>query len=298
MKKVVKVLLSLMFLATLVSGCNKDVAAAGFKLGQKIDVQDEDTRAEYSLGKPVKIHLEDAEYSYDECKVLELVDDDFDTASILVSEDKRVIALKCAKNFRKYADARLGLDEMFRAFSEKYQGQFVSATTEDMEYSFVMKDGSSGIWSLKENSRVVEFSCFVKELSMMQELERKNRTCRMDTEFLSKCMVENAISTLMEDLESHYRLKNEEFDEYESLKFANIKSNFKEKLREAKATNKKLENWVRALETFIDDESDDIIRNSNEFDVNNLTDVYQRKKWYDGLKQRLYDLMEGIEHSL
>ena len=287
-----KVVLSLMFLVVLVSGCKRDVIVSGFKLGQEIDVQDEDVRAEHSLGKPVKINLEDAEYSYDECKVLEVADDDFDKASISVSEDKRVVALKCAKEFRKYAEARLGLEEMARAFSEKYQGQFASVSTGDMEYSFVMKDGSSGFWSLKENSRVVEFSCFTKEFAMMQELERKNRTRRMDTEFLAASSVENAVETLLESLESHYKLKNEEFKEYESLKFTNIESEFKRELRAAKATNKKLENLVRALEKFIDDESDAIIRNSNEFDVNNLTDVSQREEWYYGLRQRLRDLME------
>ncbi len=280
-----KVILSLMFLVVFVSGCKRDITVSGFMLGQEIDVQDEDIRGKYSLGVPVRVALDDAEYAYDECKVLEVNDDDYDRVTIYVSEGKKeVIGFKCAKDFSKYADALLGLEGMFRAFTDKYKEQVEQVLTSDeMECVCRLKDGSECLWLLKSNSRTVQVFFDSKEFTMMRKLERKNRTDRMNAESLVNSEITDAIETALEELEYYY---GEEEDEGGS-ELNSIKSRLRTKFSEVQTTDKSLKDLMRAVEQFFDDESDSIIRDREELNASQKNNYFQRGKKCEELKKRL-----------
>ena len=100
-------------------GCHKEPHLAGFKLGQEIEVNNSDVRAELSLTKPRNKELKEIGYKYIECKT-EYSDSDFDQVYLDFSERNKIIAIRCEKKFKTLADAVLYADASFNRFVEEH----------------------------------------------------------------------------------------------------------------------------------------------------------------------------------
>lgn len=279
MKKAVKVVMSLMFLLVFVAGCKRDITFSGFKIGQEIDVQDEDVRAEYSLGKPLRGSFEEVEYFYDECNVLKVEDNNFTEVAVDVSTDNKIVGIWCKRFFSSHSDAILGLKEMVQTFLEKHKDKVAEIhSPNERECTCKLRGDVSCKWSTFPDFSGVMFACTSKEFNDMEEKEQM-------IENKVESQIAAAIAKLEKSLEEYYmsELEASEIEKFESIE-RDLKFAFSKITTKGKGPKK----VMNSVEQFLEDEGDDIIQGRRKYNAYN-----KRDRFYD-IKRRLAELIPAI----
>lgn len=314
MLPIIKFMCGVLF-CTLNSGCLKETRLGGFKLGQKIEVNNSDVRTELSIAKVRDKELREIGYKYIECQA-ECFDGDFDQLYLDVSEENKIISIRCEKKFKTLASAVLYADASFGKFIEELGADVIEMPPPEgvRRKGVVGKDARACIFSCinqKDLNTILIYvdTAFVKlqDLELEKEKESFHKAQELarhkalkDKELRNYKIKVNAIVDVLDAVQSirsdfvyyYYAWEMEEYAGY-----SQIKRKLRRAFDEIEYDDTEVKRLKRRFTDLFADLEDDAIasrKNSNAFrkqifsDIEDgkLTTIAAKPKW-DAYAERM-----------